>query len=336
MARGDQLARQWKIVQTLITARVGKSAADLARELDCHPRTVYRDLAALQFAGFPMYTEQIEGKSLWSFLDTVKHHVPIPFTLPELMALYFSRDQLKILDGTVFYDGLASLFQKVITTLPPELKGYLNQIEKSLTVGPRPYKQYDRHKEIINQVNDAVIKNRRVEIVYYTMSRRKMTQRRVAPYRIWFHDGTFYLIGHCSLKNEVRIFALDRIKMIRTMAETFTIPDDFDTDQFMADSFGVFVGEPATVRIWFAPQIAGYIREKVWHTSQEIHEQKDGSVIFEAKVAGTAEIKLWVLSWGSQATVLAPESLQAEIRTEAARMLERYNPTAGIEELLSA
>ena len=61
--RGDQLGRQWRIIQTLVSSRYGKSAADLAGELDCHPRTVYRDLDALQVAGFPMYTERVEGKT---------------------------------------------------------------------------------------------------------------------------------------------------------------------------------------------------------------------------------------------------------------------------------
>jgi predicted DNA-binding transcriptional regulator YafY len=56
MARGDQLGRQWKIIQTLIYSRRGKSAAELASDLDCHPRTVYRDLEALQIAGFPIYS----------------------------------------------------------------------------------------------------------------------------------------------------------------------------------------------------------------------------------------------------------------------------------------
>ena len=61
MPRGDQLARQWKIIQTLITSRKGKSAAELAEDLECHPRTLYRDLEALQVAGFPIYTEKVEG-----------------------------------------------------------------------------------------------------------------------------------------------------------------------------------------------------------------------------------------------------------------------------------
>ena len=54
MARGEQLARQWKIIQTLISSRMGKSATDLAEGLECGWRTVYRDLEALQAAGFPL------------------------------------------------------------------------------------------------------------------------------------------------------------------------------------------------------------------------------------------------------------------------------------------
>ena len=120
MARGDQLGRQWRIIQTLLTSKLGKSAAELADDLDCNPRTVYRDLEALQVAGFPIYTERIDGKNLWSLLDTMKHQLPIPFNLMELMALYFSRDMLKVFKDTVFYDSLESLFHKIKTTLPGE------------------------------------------------------------------------------------------------------------------------------------------------------------------------------------------------------------------------
>ena len=80
---------------------MGKSAAELTEDLECHPRTVYRDLEALQVAGFPIYIERVEGKNLWFLLDTVKHQIPIPFSLPELMALYFSSDMMKVFRRTV-------------------------------------------------------------------------------------------------------------------------------------------------------------------------------------------------------------------------------------------
>jgi predicted DNA-binding transcriptional regulator YafY len=282
MARGDQLARQWKIFQTLISSKLGKSVTDLAANLDCHTRTVYRDLEALQIAGFPLYDEKVNGKSLWCLLDTARNPMPIPFSVPELVALYFGRDAFKVLKDTVFYDSLESLFQKIV-------------------------------------INRKVI-----EIVYFTMSRKKMTRREVDPYRLWYVDGGFYLIGYCRWKKEIRIFAIDRIKKLHLSDETFEVPDDFDVDELTKYSFGVFHDEPVKVRVHFSADVAGYIKEKVWHASQRIEVLDDGSVIFEAEVAGTEEIKFWIMRWGSNAYVLEPEELREEIQSEAAGMLVMY------------
>jgi predicted DNA-binding transcriptional regulator YafY len=95
-------------------------------------------------------------------------------------------------------------------------------------------------------------------------------------------------------------------------------------DNFLKSSFGVFQGPPARVKIRFTKDIAGYITEKSWHPSQKVSARSDGSVIFEAEVAGTEEIKHWVLRWGAAAEVLAPESLREEIRQEAEEMIKVY------------
>jgi len=329
--RGDQLARQWKIIQTLISSKMGKSAADLASELECNPRTVYRDLEALQVAGFPIYNERVDGKNHWSLLDTVKHQIPIPFSLTELMALYFSSDMLKVFKDTVFYDSLESLFQKVKTTLPPESVKYLKNVEQTLHMGLKPYKEYGKFKEIINRVNDAAINRKSIEMAYYTMSRKKETKRKVDPYKIWFFNGTLYFIGHCHMRAEVRIFALDRIKMLHLTKDTFEVPEDFNLDDFMGQSFGVFQGEPIHIKVWFSPDVAGYIQEKIWHESQKIEPLEDGSVIFEAEVAGSDEIKFWIMNWGSKAEVLEPETLRVEIREEAEAMLEKYRAVTNLK-----
>lgn len=317
MARGDQLGRQWRIIQTLLTSKIGKSAADLASEMEANLRTVYRDLEDLQVAGFPIYTERVDGKNLWSLLDTMKHHIPIPFNLMELMALYFSRDMMKVFKDTVFYDNLESLFNKIKTTLPKESLNFLDRTEQVLHLGIKPYKDYGRFKEIINRVNEAAVDKKSVEIIYFTMSRKKETKRTVDPYRIWFFNGTFYLIGFCHLREGIRVFDLDRIKMLRQSKESFQIPEKFDLDEFLRASFGVYQGEPTKVRILFSPEVAGYIKEKIWHDSQKLEPQENGSLLFEAVVAGTQEIKNWILGWGSHAQVLEPEGLKEEIYTEA-------------------
>jgi predicted DNA-binding transcriptional regulator YafY len=332
MARGDQLGRQWRIIQTLITSKMGKSAAELASEMEANPRTVYRDLEALQAAGFPIYTERVDGKNLWSLLDTMKHQIPIPFSLTELMALYFSRDMMKVFKDTVFYDNLESLFSKIKTTLPRESLTYLGKTEQVLQMGIKPYKDYGRFKEIINRVNEAAIQKKSIEMVYYTMSWKKESRRKVDPYRIWFFNGTFYLIGFCHFRSDIRIFALDRIKMLHQTKESFELPQDFDLEVFLGTSFGVYQGEPTLVKIRFSPEVAGYIREKIWHESQKLEPQEDGSIIFEALVAGTEEIKHWILGWGSQAQILEPDRLKEEVFAEAIATQNLYRKNIQMNE----
>ncbi len=63
----------------------------------------------------------------------------------------------------------------------------------------KPYKDYGKFKEILKQVHDAAVNRKAIEIVYFTMSRRKESRRKVNPYRIWFFNGTFYLIGLCHM-----------------------------------------------------------------------------------------------------------------------------------------
>ncbi|MBW2610610.1 MAG: WYL domain-containing protein [Deltaproteobacteria bacterium] len=107
---------------------------------------------------------------------------------------------------------------------------------------------------------------------------------------------------------------LDQIKMLHQTKEAFEVPEEFSLEKFMGPSFGVYQGAPVHIKVWFHPDVAGYIKEKIWHESQQIHSQDDGSIIFEAEVAGADEIRFWVMSWGSKAAVLEPESLREEIR----------------------
>ncbi|MDP2646600.1 MAG: WYL domain-containing protein [Desulfobacterales bacterium] len=70
----------------------------------------------------------------------------------------------------------------------------------------------------------------------------------------------------------------------------------------------------------------------MWQEGQIINEQDDGSIIFEPEVAGTDEIKFWVMNWGAKAEVMEPEILRDEIRAEAEAMLKKYSPRVKEEE----
>ncbi len=324
MARGDQLSRQWKIIQTLVASTYGKTAADLAEELDCTRRTVYRDLEALQAGGFPITTQTRDHRSYWRMLNASRQQVPLAFSIPELMALYFGKEMLRTYRGTVFYDAIESLLSKIKATLPPAYIDYLDRIQNRVDAGPARTKDYTRFGAIIAELNRAIVEEKKIRMVYFSMGRQAKSRRTVDPYRLRHVEDTLYLIGYCSLRKGVRTFAVDRIQTVAVTDEVFRIPDAFDLQGFLQDSFGIYQGPPVTVKIRFLKSVAGYIRERTWHQSQELSDQADGSLIFSATVAGVEEISHWILRWGSGAQVLAPDELRRIVGRHAAAMTAHY------------
>ncbi len=325
MARGDQLGRQWKIIQLLLTAKTGRSAADIAAHLECHPRTVYRDLEALQVGGFPLYNERVDNRNLWSLLDTVKQQIPVPCSLTELMALYFSRDMIKALQNTVFHDALDTLFQKIKTTLPSDSEKYLQHVRKTLAVSLKQYKDYGKYKEIINRIQSAALNRKTLDVEYFTMGRQKKSRRRIDPYRILFFDNTFYLIGYCHMRKEIRTFTVERVSSATVTDSSFDSPDMAQLDEQLDTGFGIVKGTPEKIRIRFDRSCAGYIKETEWHKSQRILDRPDGSIMFEAEMAVTEELRQWLLSWGAQAEVVAPQALRDAVHRTAQKLLKKYN-----------
>lgn len=329
MARGDQLSRQWRIIHTLVASTTGKTVPDLADRLGCTPRTVYRDLEALQAGGFPITTETRENRSYWWILNASRQQVPLAFSIPELMALYFGKDMLRTYRGTVFYDAIESLLSKIKATLPPAYLDYLDRIGNRMDAGPAPRKDYTRFSGIITDLNRAVVDEKKIRMVYFSMGRQKESRRTVHPYRMRHVEDTLYLIGYCALRKGVRTFAVDRIKSVIVTDEGFHIPTEFDVKAFLQDSFGIYQGPPVTVRIRFLKSVAGYIRERIWHPSQHLSEQTDGSVIFTATVAGIEEVSHWVLRWGAGAQVLSPDNLRRTVSRHAAAMAAHYHEGPG-------
>ena len=129
--RGDQLARQWRLIQRLARSRYGVGLDDLAEDLEVTRRTVYRDLDALMYAGFPVTSEKRDGRVFYRLYESFEL-ADAPFTADEVLALAFAEDLLGILEGTVFHDSIHSAMQKVRASLGPELVSFLESLQLPL------------------------------------------------------------------------------------------------------------------------------------------------------------------------------------------------------------
>jgi predicted DNA-binding transcriptional regulator YafY len=313
------------MIQRLAKSRYGVGLDDLAEDLGCVRRTVYRDLEALMLAGFPLLREKRDGRAYYRFLDTFKLG-DVPFTPDEILALAFSEDLLRTLEGTVFHDSISSALNKIRAGLGPELAAYLARLGESFRVLPGPHKNYASFRDTIQLLNDAVLKRRIVRMRYHTGRTGTVATRDLDPYRVWYRSGGLYVVGLDHRSMEIRTFAIDRIRAIESTEERFEIAPDFDFDEYIGSSFGVIAEPAVSVRIRFDRRWARYVEERTWHSSQKIEKGPGHSILLSMEVGGTAELRTWILSFGSGAEVLEPTKLRDEVVAELTASLERYVP----------
>jgi hypothetical protein len=97
-------------------------------------------------------------------------------------------------------------------------------------------------------------------------------------------------------------------------------------DRFLGGAWGIMRGDRVTVKILFAPALAPYIRERLWHPSQTIRDLTDGRLELTVRVADTLEVRRWIMGYGVQAEVVEPSALREALREEAQAMAERLAP----------
>ncbi len=324
MPRNDQAVRQIILLNKLEASRQGLTLKQLAEGLDHsalrHPRTLRRDLDAIESAGWPLLTERIDGQTRWKLLDGIRHAPALRFSPTELMALTLSRRLIAPLEGTAVHASLQSALSKASAALPPEGRMLVQQLEGTFSVGLGPHKRYKHHREVIERVTQAIAEKKRIQMRYDSASRARVTRREVDPYRLWYASGGLYLIGHCHLRNEPRMFAVERIKSATPTDLPYQIPLHFDFEAFVEDSLTVMRGPRIDVELEFDKPTAAWVKDRIWHPSQQLKRLPGGQLRIALTVANSRELVGWILSFGSGVRVVRPDSLRAAVKQEAAKI----------------
>ncbi len=331
MARSNEVIRQWNIIRALDGARQGVTVQDLSKSAGVTVRTIWRDLAALQEAGFPLYDEKIDGRTFWRMNSTPFRHLEDRgFTLTQLCALYFSRTLVECLAGTPFQQDLHAAFDELARTLPPRMREFFDRIPAVLDAkrGPVRVRAGGLPHATIARLLDATLHDRRLEMRYHSASSGRTKGYTVEPYRLVYADGGLYLLAFVPEYDALRTFAVERIEALTVLEETFERRVDVDARPF-EQSLGVNMGTPVRVELEFAPRTAGYVRERLWHPSQSVQERPDGSLQMTLDVCTDWALTSWILSFGPYVRVLAPASLAAEIREALQGASARYEVETG-------
>ncbi len=326
--RGSQVIRLLTIIQILATHHYGKTVKQLSEELGENLRTIYRDLDVLQEVGLPIYDDARGGSSYWSFTPEYRKkygdNLPNAFGITELIGLYLSRDLLMSLKGTIFFDSIEALIKKIRSQLGEKLVEFLESTEQAFAAGMGPASDYAQRKEILQRLNESCLQCRIVKFRYHSR-KNEFTERRVHPHKVYYYQGMLYLIAYDPMREDFRIFVLDRMEDLVLCEETFKRREDFALEDYLKHSFGVMRDAVVNAKVWVDKNEARFVAEKIWHESQKIKNNLDGSIEISFQVAGFIELKQWILALGPAARVLEPSELVEEIRADLEKTLRVYS-----------
>jgi len=224
------------------------------------------------------------------------------------------------------YDpDLGSAFEKLGEGLPLALREHVARTLDVLSRHPRD-ERFSHHVRLLTK---AWAERRIVSLDYeparYGPDSAPRTAR-VRPYLIEpsLQTHALYLVGFDETRGAIRTFKVERIRDMSVTPDRFEPPEASVEGTFDRAWDIIADQDPVEVVIRFAPSVAARVQEARWHPSQQVTVEADGSLTWRATVAGTIEVRLWVLQWGDDAEVLAPLSLRNDVAATVRRAAERY------------
>jgi len=329
--RGKNLVKFLRVIE-LLAKPAGTTISEIAEHLEVDRRSVYRIIDVIQELGFPLYDEKIylEKEKRWKFVDSYLKKLPnmkipdVNLTLPEIISLYLIKGEASLFKGTEIEGNIKSVFGKLGMFLPDDTDRQLNKIKALFIPTFRFVKDYSGKDEIIEQLMDAIFKQETCHIKYHSFYDDKIKDFAIDPLHFFENDGGLYVFVNTTDFGDIRTLAVERIMEITRMGTFFAYPENFDPEELLELAFDIVYEKPINVKIWFSADQARYIKERKWSKTQEIKDQKDGSIILSMHTSGRWDIKKWVLSYGAEAQVLEPEDLRNDISDELAAAQGNY------------
>lgn len=299
-----QIQRLYNMTNYLLANRMS-TAAELAQRFDVSIRTVFRDIDVLSSAGIPVYTSQGTGGGI--FIDD--HFVLSRTTLT-------NEEQKRIL---LSLSSLAITGQEDFCFLLEKLTGlFQNQPSEMIEVDFSRWGRREEDQAAFNKIISAISSNQMLSFSYVNMNMAR-SNKTVCPIKLLYKSQAWYLKGYCQEKLAHRTFKIHRMSKLKIEEAVFD-PADLSARKADREDQVASVNIPLVLKCSAA---AAHRLYEDFHESQFSLEE-DGSCVLQAEVPDTPWLYGFILSFGSEAEVIEPQSLRNRIRQIAKELVGKY------------
>jgi predicted DNA-binding transcriptional regulator YafY len=313
----DHLLAEHRVVPfSVFEEKLGVSRATIKRDLEYMrnrlnaPIVWNRERRGYCFAQAERGASQYELPGLW-------------FSATEIHALLTMQHLLAGLDrGGLLTPHVAPL-QARLTSLLDSGDGSIQQINKRIRIIGVASRTLGL--DHFSALGSALLRRKRVHILYYVRARDEITEREISPQRLVYYRENWYLDAWCHLRNELRSFAVDAMQRADVFEATAKNVPDKTLDSVLGAGYGIFSGRKVQwAKLRFSVERARWVMSESWHPKQKGKLLADGRYLLELPYSDHRELVMDILRYGPDIEVLAPASLQQQLVSRLKAALSHY------------
>ena len=207
--------------------RIG--AQELADIFEVSPRTIYRDIDAINMAGIPVRGASGVGGG-FEIMQEYKVDKKV-FSADDLSALLMG---LSSLSGMIRGDELVHALAKVKSFIPADRAKEIELKANQICIDLSPWMGNRNIQPYLETIQSALQENKLLSFEYIAHHGNK-TARTAEPYQLVLKGNHWYLQGYCRVRSDFRLFRLSRMSNLQMKEEIFA-PRDYQKPQLDFDS----------------------------------------------------------------------------------------------------
>lgn len=308
-------------ILSFVSQNQGVHVDQLAAKVGMRPRALIKELEFITLIGKPPFKPDdyvdiyVEDDRVFIEFDQSLNR-PLRFTRAEAVSLLMS---LELLDPEIDPEGVRSVKSKIEAAISRSVD--LAASAQDRVILEKPSLLISDH---FRQIRQAVEQRRKLEIDYFAMTRNRKGKRVIRPYHLMKRLGFWYVTGYCERRKDLRTFKFERILSVKTLAETFPAPTDFDVEKYRSDFLSPS-GE-YKVEILFDRDVAPWIRER-W--GDLVRDEEGGDVILTLYSSTLEFPSRVVLAHAPHAQPVSPPEFIDKVREDAQEIISRQHQEVG-------
>ncbi len=331
MNQRDTLFRYLAILQTIPRAPQFLATTTIAAKLEeqdfkVTPRTLQRDLEKLALH-FPLRCNKSDKPYRWSFIEHYNSDLPALDTVTAL-AMVLAEETVAGLLPKVAADRLKPKFKaarQFLDNLPNNGMAQWTQRVRAIPVG-KALIPADINPQIWERVTDALLNQSALDVAYLSRSQSELKHYTLHPVGLVARHSVTYLLATVNAHDDVRQFALHRLRSADESASIYRANPDFNVQTYIDQgAFGYQLDTaPVTLQARVSKDVAWLLNETPLSTQQQISEpDAEGWAILTAQVPNDQQTLWWIMGHGAQIDVMEPRSWREHIDQQAKLILQR-------------